>query len=319
MLKRIKRFKIDVQFCSIILILILLSQNFSHFQNRKVNAILIADQWCIGPIFPSRNISQVSLTKADILIEIDAEKFKDKLELSCSSNFTIQNLGSDLNLSLITPFVLKLYYKGDPTFDLENLLSIRLDESKIPFSIVHSWATLNWTSWSPNDFPINNTLGRYWEGYFVIANISVPSDSLNELSYDYSISIEREWHSSLDKSYKIKDEVGIGIIIGTLKAWLGEINARVRIIIKGKQPIYYSDYDEFFGFFKNCSVVELNESTLYEWKWEQEPVIEDYISVYYPYLKKSLDFRIIVMIPVTVLVITVVAILLHFFRKRKIK
>ena len=69
MLKRIKRFKIDVQFCSIILILILLSQNFSHFQNRKVNAILIADQWCIGPIFPSRNISQVSLTKADILID----------------------------------------------------------------------------------------------------------------------------------------------------------------------------------------------------------------------------------------------------------
>ena len=305
--------KRNKQFQSFPIMIILLIQIVLTSNNMAVEAIITSNKWVTGGVFPSTDDIQLKLINADILYEINAEEYKEKFHLSFEGNYTIQNIGNELNVSLVAPFLFDAPPYISYLSDLENLLVIRIEEIELPFNCIHQYYTRNWTSWSPNEAPLNNTFDKYWDGYFVITNFTIPKDSTINIDYNIATVVERYW-SSL---YKLVYPFDFAFIIGTLKAWQEEITARVRVIVKGKEPTRFSDYNEIRLFFKECNVSKSGDKTLYEWNWNKESVDEDFIIIYYEDTGRISQRTVIISIVVPISFILVPTFLIFLYRYRK--
>lgn len=218
----------------------------------KADIVLTRDTGT-GNFLPEED-SNLSMTNANVIFNIDATNYQERINIDFQGNYTIYNPYEAVNVTLIAPFSIDF-------IGLESSCLIKVEDVIIPHSYIEY-----------------NISGYYWDEYldfyhfgirkFIITNISLPENDSITLEYSFNAYLSTIYSKNIEQ---------INYDVGTSRAWNGTITERVEFKVLGKVPDSYSTY------LYNCTVTDSEDGKIYLWEWinEQINVNGVYISYYF--------------------------------------
>ena len=301
-------------YCKCIVVLLLFSFCLNICSYGLVNAnpigvVVWGERLELGGILPAEMNPNLSMTNADVLMEIDAINFRDNFIVSFTGNYTIANSGNTTEIQIGAPFS-SPYFGALPSYgqiygemieDLNNSLKITSNSLEVSFRLSY----------------INATLAKYWHQYipdtistrlFAVCNITLNAFSDNLVQFSWTANIRRDPRSSFVHFY---------YDVGTSRGWEGNISEKVSFNITGRQPQFYTDYQE--GYFeKQCQISNFKDGKLYSWEWLNERINESVVGVRYN-TDKWTEYILYFFVFVPLVIITVVVFVIFIHRKRRLK
>ncbi|NHJ22596.1 MAG: hypothetical protein EAX91_16740 [Candidatus Lokiarchaeota archaeon] len=234
--------------------IILLTLIFIQFQDYAVinTTANPAPVRIIGGFLPMQNVS-LSLTTADVLLEIDATDFPKNLKWNFEGNYTIYNPNNLTEIPIAFPFF-SPYFAN---------LSLEVDGNPINPGYIEFFESNSdmWTEYL-------DTLSDDYPRSIIVCNIPFPpNDSLNvELNFN-------------TLTYGIYSDIGYSnydIIydVGTSRVWNGNISESVEFKVHGRQP------DHFFAANQSISS-EFEDGKSYAWMWDNEIININLVGISY--------------------------------------
>jgi len=226
----------------------------------------------IGGFLPKENVS-LSLTDANVLIEVDAINYPDVIRWNFEGNYTIYNPNNSTEITIAIPFYMSyvanesLQVNGNPT-NIDDVIYLN--------NVSDIW---------------NNYLDNLDENYYryaYIFNLTFPTnDSLNlQFNFDSLTRGINAYYDSVGKYDIIYD-------VGTSRIWNGNITEKVEFRVHGRQP----DYRYYAN---QCNTSEIEDGKSYIWSWNNEIINVNLVGIsYQPTLQVALFliiFTIIVII-----------------------
>ena len=223
--------------------------------NSNANPVPIASPE-LGGLIPKED-TNLSMTNANVIVEIDATNLNKIIDFSFSGNYTIFNPSEMINVTIAAPFSNMIYS--------ENIIGdISLNDSSIPFSI------------RPFNFSDSLWLeSSLWKEYlqgsgipyvtFLICNITIPENT--------SITLEYTFDSNITVDLRALGELFFRYDVGTSRVWKGNVTESVEFRVFGKTP------DEFYN--NSCTVSDLQDGKIYLWEWKNEIIYDDYVYIMY--------------------------------------
>jgi len=240
----------------------------------------------IGGFLPRENVS-LSLTKANVLIEVDAINYPDVIRWNFEGNYTIYNPNNSTEITIAFPFYMSyvanetLQVNGNP-ITIDDVISLR-NVSDI------------WNNYLDN---LNDKYSRY----AYIFNLTFPTnDSLNvQFNFD---SITR----GINAYFEYVGKYDIIYDVGTSRVWNGNITEKVEFRIHGKQPDYRYSANQ-------CKTSEIEDGKSYIWSWNNEIINVNLVGI--SYLPSQQAFFYFIIFTIIVIIGGIIGIT-FFIRKKK--
>lgn len=295
-------------FFLIFLLLLTLYLEISSLKLIVANPVTVwGERLELGGILPAEMNSNLSMTNAEVLMEIDATSFREGFLVTFDGNYTITNSGDTTEIQVGAPFYSP--YFGYSSFqnydemleDMNNTLKITVNSIEIPFLLSY----------------INESLAVYWHQYipdvgwtrlFAVCNITLGASSENVLRFSWIAHIQRHTRSKFVDFY---------YDVGTSRGWEGTISETVTFKVIGHQPQYYTDYEEDH-FEKQCQISNFKEGKLYSWEWLNERINESVVGVRYD-TDKWTEYILYFFVIIPLVTIASVIFAIFILRKRKLK
>ena len=213
--------------------------------------------------FLPENSTNLSMTNANVIFDIDATNHHEKINIDFKGNYTIFNPEEAKEITLVAPF--SIDFKN-----LENTCLIKVNNMTIPYSSI--------------EYNITNS---YWKDYFdymyqnsrkfLIINVTMPSND--------SITIEYSFTANIDTFSYSNDVLHINYDVGTSRAWNGTITERVEFRVHGEPPNYYSSFSGYTEepVERNCTTIDLEDGRSYLWDWKEEVIRVNSVYISYSY------------------------------------
>ncbi|MFX0102682.1 MAG: hypothetical protein ACFFCS_24155 [Candidatus Hodarchaeota archaeon] len=255
------------------------------------SANLVAIRYAgVGGILPSDNES-LSMTLANVVLDIDATDHLHSIGVQFDGNYTVMNTNETKNVTIGAPF-------SPSMAGLGLACTVTLNGTPVPFEILDN-VSLNSTVWLKYTHSIVEQ--------FITCNVTVPENGSVVLRYTINASI-----------VDLSDEVMIDYIVGTARAWSGNVTELVTFNVKGTLPHAHSDYLE--GVFeKHCTVQDITGGRSYSWSWNDEAIEESsvYVAYHYEDPPPSISWLLVALISITAFAMVPVIFLLLKRRRGK--
>jgi hypothetical protein len=209
------------------------------------------------------NSTNLRMTNANVIFNIDATNHHEKISIDFRGNYTIFNPDEAKEITLVAPF--STVFKN-----LENSSLIKVNKETIPHKCINY-----------------NITNDYWKDYFeymymnsrkfLITNVTIPSND--------SITLEYSFTAFIDTAFYSNDGLRINYDVGTSRAWNGTITERVEFRVYGEPT---KSYSSFSGYGEeaveyNCTLSDLEDGRSYSWNWKEEVIKANTVYIYYSY------------------------------------
>jgi len=239
----------------------------------------------IGGFLPKENVS-LSLTNANVLIEVDASNFPDVIRWNFEGNYTIYNPNNSTEITIAFPFYMSyvvnesLQVNGNP---------INIDDVIYLENVSDIW----------NNYLDN--LDEKYHRYAYIFNLTFPTnDSLNvQFNFD---SITR----GIDAYFDYVGKYDIIYDVGTSRIWNGNITEKVEFRIHGRQP----DYRYYAN---QCNVSKIERGKSYIWSWNNEIININLVGI--SYLPSQQEFFYFIIFTIIVIIGGIIGITFFIIKK----
>lgn len=201
--------------------------------------------------FMPENSTNLRMTNANVIFNIDATNYDEKVNIDFKGNYTIFNPEEAKEIMLVAPFSTEFT-------NLENSCLITVKNETIPHNYI--------------EYNITNS---YWNDYFdhifwsyrklLIINVTLPSND--------SITVEYSFTAYIDTVHYSNAILHISYDVGTSRAWNGTITEQVEFRVHGVLPNSYS----------NCTIASIEDGRSYLWKWEEEVIRVNTVYISYSY------------------------------------
>ena len=262
----------------------------------------------------------LQMKKADVLFEIDASN-ESSYEINFYGSYLIYNHNDTVIAEIVAPFSYAYTYY-DQIF--ENTLKIKQNGTNVPYVIFDTSFGLEtnrsfWVQFT------NTTSDEDWwyvilSSLLVFSNITLESNTFSNITYSFSSSFKRGPYGPIkikNKNYYSYSNILFDYIVGTSRAWMGNITETVTMKVKGKQPDSFRDYNGI-TFNKTCEIIAEENMTSYIWKWDNERINENSVWIHYDYEKIPVRIN-FPQIAIALLVLTLICYKYRFLNKVKRK
>lgn len=270
----------------IIIILILIKVQDYTIINTSANPTPVR---IIGGFLPKENVS-LSLTEANVLIEVEAINYPDIIRWNFEGNYTIYNPNNSIEITIAFPFYMSFV----------NNISLRVNGNPIDIDDVISLYNVPdiWNSY------MDDLSDTYYRNAY-ICNITFPTnDSLNVQfnlnSYSYRINDYFDYVGKYDIVYDV----------GTSRIWNGNITEKVEFRIQGRQPdyCYYAN---------QCNISENEDGKSYIWAWNNEIININLVGI--SYLPTQLESLYFIIFMIIIIIAGIIGITFFIIKKSRLK
>ena len=240
--------------------ILITSINFMGIIRESKSDIIEIQNTGTGNFLPEDS-TNLRMTNANVIFNIDATNHQEKINIDFEGNYTIFNPDDTKEIMLVAPF--STNFKN-----LENSCLIKVKNETISHKCV--------------EYNITNS---YWKDYFdymywsskkfLIINVTMPSND--------SITIEYSFTAYVDTipSY---DVLHINYDVGTSRSWNGTITERVVFRVHGELPNSYSSSGFTEGPVKyNCTIANIEGGKSYLWNWKEEVIKVNTVYISYSF------------------------------------
>jgi hypothetical protein len=293
---------------SSIILILLISVSFFYFPKLNTTyadmALLKVYGW--GGFLIENGTQYLQMKKADVLFEIDSRN-ESNYKINFHGSYLLYNHNDTVIAEIVAPFSY-VYTYYDTNF--ENTLTIKQNGTNIPHLIFDTSFGLdtNRTFWE--QYTNTSSDEDWWfvilSSILVFSNITLESNTFSNITYSFSSSFKRgPFGPFTDKTkYYSYSNILFDYIVGTSRAWMGNITETVTMEVKGEQPDNYRDYNGV-TFNKTCEVIAKPDMTSYIWKWENERINENSVWIHYDYKTTPVSMNFL-QITIMLLVITLI-------------
>ena len=259
---------------------VILSQvsNLSNFNSRANPVVYWGEHVEQGGILVINQTKyNLSMTFAEVSMEIDSRKFGEEFNLFFDGNYTIYNPNATLSVLIGNPFqgdygqyynykFDEWMYNSVPEYVtlMNDSLRIYVDNKEIPAKLIL----------------MNSTFYNEWEEFFgeefypsllVLSNVTLRGYASTKIRYTWNTTISTGGGSSYSNFY---------YVVGTGRSWGNKTTEKVSYKVYGTQPDFYTDKIEEY-FYKECQVEEFDEGKIYTWKWINEEILDSIVGIHY--------------------------------------
>ena len=242
-------------------IILITSINFIGVVRESKSDVVWMRDTGTGNFLPG-NSTNLSMTNANVIFNIDAKKPNEKINIDFKGNYTIFNSDEAKEITLVAPF-------STDFKNLENTCLIKVKNETIP----HNYIEYNITNY-------------YWKDYFdyiymgsrkfLITNVTIPSND--------SITIEYSFNAYINTLSYSNDVLHINYDVGTSRAWNGTITEQVEFRVYGETPDSYSTYSGYReGSEDNCTITHIEDGKSYTWNWKEQVIRVNSVYISYSY------------------------------------
>jgi len=210
----------------------------------------------MGAIVPPLDNQYLSISNASISVITEVKDERNyTLPITYDCNYSIYNPSSLINTKIAIPFSVDLLYSLD----------------------VNTTVWFNGTEVETQecDRDLENEIEDLYDGYYFeflcVDNLEFPSNSSSQIR----IMIESAVYVTRGRS---SPQLWIFYDVRTSNLWKGNINQTIEYLIYGEQPFEYSNYSTTTPQ-RICEVAHFNDRSSYVWKWENERIIEESVTV----------------------------------------
>ncbi|MFW9901070.1 MAG: hypothetical protein ACFFDY_07250 [Candidatus Thorarchaeota archaeon] len=251
----------------------------------------------VGNFLPEEN-SNLSMTNASVMFNIDAVYYRRNITLEFNGNYTIYNPGEIKNVILVAPFSTEFK-------NLETTCEIKVNNTPISFGFLD----YNFT-----DSPWEEYLDWHYMGRrkFITINITFPANNSITIEYSFNAYIE---------VFENDDALEIFYDVGTSRAWNGTITERVEFKVYGKAPDSYSKYRKD-SFEYNCTISDIEDGLSYVWEWKNEIINAGSVYISFSWYMGRIPFILVIILiygGLAAFCIILLLLLLLWRKKKRVK
>ena len=241
--------------------ILITSINFMGIIRESKSDIIEIQNTGTGNFLPEDS-TNLRMTNANVIFNIDATNHQEKINIDFEGNYTIFNPDVSKEIMLVAPF-------STDFKNLENSCLIKVKNETISHKCV--------------EYNITNS---YWKDYFdymywsskkfLIINVTMPSN--DSITIEYSFTAYIDTISSLDVLH-------INYDVGTSRSWNGTITEQVEFRVHGELP---NSYSSFSGFAEepvkyNCTLTNIEDGRSYSWDWKEEVIKVNTVYISYSF------------------------------------
>ena len=238
-------------FAILLLVFVIISLSGSSVKPVFAKPLSAQRLYYAGGFIPDEGVN-ISLLKADVLINANTSDFNSLWEMTFNGNYTIFNHDETANITIAAPF------RFFPT----NNCTITVNGSITHYLLYFRWED-DAEPW--NQYLVNRTEIPLDYDFWLVCNISIPENHFLHISYAFS-TLSVTYHLPTWGNYYLIYDVG------TSQLWNGNITEEVNINVHGNLPdtIYYEE---------KCNVQNLNDGKSYTWNWDDERIKTNFVGV----------------------------------------
>ena len=241
-----------------------------------------------GHLIPN-NETYLMMPQAEVLFEIVNVSEVTDYNIKFNANYTIFNPNETINVLIGAPF-------SDIKESAYADVFITANGSVVDAELIH-------VEGHEQD-PWHEYVGLDIYRDILVTNYTFITQTSTIIHYSFEYTVSQD-----DNSYK-PEGVFISYIVGTARAWDGNITETVEFIVHDQQPTNYwcfCDWDN-----NDPSVHQIEDGYSYIWSWDEEQIQEDAIEVYFPYYNVNPSFY-----KTPIITMSFVVLFITIYRRRK--